>query len=191
MPSSSSSKTVRRYISVVSISPWAVTATLLLTLMLRASATSRWKAAFPLGLRRETLYLPAAPGALVAEAVVQAVAAGLPEFDDVRGDQVAAPEVGHRHLGALGPPLLKVRDPVVELGAGGKDRRLAARPRADLRAALPRVKVRLALLHRQRPGRPLHGHLAAEGVPGEDRAAARVAREVAGLAGGPVRMRGR
>src|ERR1700761_6070724 len=134
IPSSSSSNTVRRYISVVSISPWAVTETFLPTVMLRACATTVRNPGRPslACLRRQPLDGPAGIAAPVAEPVMEPVRPGLPELDPVGHDQVPAPEVRHRNLGSLRPPRGQLRHPVIKLGAGREDGRLARRPRADL-----------------------------------------------------------
>src|SRR6202035_1378830 len=180
-----SSNTVRRYISVVSISPWAVTETFLPTVMLRARATTVRNPRRPslACVRRQPFDGPAAAGTPIAQPVMQPVLPGLPELDPVGHDQVPAPEVGHGDLGPLRPPRGQFRHPVVKLGAGREDRRLPRRPRADLGQPGPRVIVRLSLFLAQLPCHALHRHLAAETVPGEQGAAARVGREVAPLAG--------
>jgi len=43
---------------------------------------------------------------------MEPVRPGLPELDPPRHDEVPAPEVGHRHLGPLGPPRGQFRHPV-------------------------------------------------------------------------------
>src|SRR4029450_4887898 len=92
---------------------------------------------------REPLDLPGVGGASVAEAVVEAVGAALPELDDLVGQAVAAPETGQGELavlpgGHLGHAPLQ-DGPAVDhpaLGGGG---------RAELAARRARVEVGLAL----------------------------------------------
>src|SRR5688500_5370190 len=92
----------------------------------------------------EALDHPGVAGAAVAEAVVEAVGAALPELDHLGGEAVAAPEVGQGELavreagGQLGDPPLQggavVDHPA--LGGGG---------RAELAARGARGEVGLAL----------------------------------------------
>src|SRR5579859_4481527 len=160
-PSSSSSKMVRRYISVVSMSPCAVNFSTLLLVMLCRSEDC---------LGRKPFDGPAVAVAVVAQPVVQPVAARLPELHRVRDQYVPAPEVRHRDLRRLRPALLELGHPALQFGAGRDDLRLPAGPGAELRPAGPGPVVRLAVGLGQHAHRALGGHLAAQGVPGEDRA---------------------
>src|ERR1700734_598255 len=121
-PSSSSSKMVRRYISVVSISPWAVNSLILLLLMLcrgasavdevacRRPRTASLRAQGP-WLGGEPLDAPAVPLPPVAQPVMQPVHTRLPEFHRLRSQQVAAPEVGHGNGPGRRPALLELGRP--------------------------------------------------------------------------------
>ena len=97
------------------------------------------------GLRARGARRPrAAALAAVDEAVVQAVGAALPELDLDRDHAVAAPVRRARNL-ALAIVGLDLREAAVEVAAAGDDRALIRGPGADLAAARPRRKVRVAL----------------------------------------------
>src|SRR5580700_2490412 len=153
-PSYSSSKMVRRYISVVSMSPCAVNFSSLLLVMLCRREDC-------LDLGGKPLDGPAVAVAPVTQPVVQPVGARLPEFHRVRDEQVPAPEVGHRHLRGWRPAPLQFRGAAVEFLAGADDPRLPAGPGSDLRATGPGPEVRLATGLRHDAHAALGGHLAA------------------------------
>ena len=95
-------------------------------------------------LRGEALDAPAVAGALVAQAIVQAPRAALPQLDALGAHEEAAPVRGARDLGAR-EALLDGRDGPLELLARGDDLALRRRPRADPRGARARGEVGVAL----------------------------------------------
>src|SRR5579872_168231 len=140
---------------------------------------------------REPLHHPSfAVLPAVAQAVMQPVPARLPEFDNHRGDQVAAPEVRHRHGGARRPPPFEFGGTLVELLTCFQHGGLPARPCAELRSPWPRMVVGLALLLGEHRDCPLHGHLALQRVPGEQDGRARAGSQILALAGRPVAVEG-
>src|ERR1700683_47111 len=113
---------------------------------------------------REPLDGPAVIVTPVAEAVVQAVLARLPELDRLRYEQVAAPEVGHGNGGRRRPALLEFLDAPGEFIARADDPRLPACPGSDLRSVRPGPEVRLAVLARHRDHAALGRDLALQCV---------------------------
>src|SRR5258707_7671506 len=139
IPSSSSSKTVRRYISVVSISPCAVKVPSPLERCYAPRPIQRtrkihggWHGGVPADTaprsggpgvtrrasRREPLDQPAAAVAAVPQPVVQPVRAALPELESLGSHPVPAPELRHRDLRSLGPAPGQRGIPPLEAGAG-------------------------------------------------------------------------
>src|SRR3954470_21653982 len=103
--------------------------------------------------RGEALERPAAVLAAVAQAVVQAAAAPLPELELLRLEQVAAPVLRPRHRAAR-EALLGLGDAMVQVGARADDLALRRGPRRDLAAARARGEVRVALGRIEAPDRP-------------------------------------
>src|SRR3954468_8381666 len=130
--------------------------------------------------RGEALERPAAVLAAVAQAVVQAAAAPLPELDLLGLEQVAAPVLGPRHR-RVGEALLDGGDAAVEVVARADDLALWRGPRRDLAAARARGEVRVALGRIQASHRPARadGAVLLEPAPRQRRDAAAV--EVAAL----------
>src|SRR4051794_3495293 len=122
----------------------------------------------------------AALGAPVAQAVVEAALAALPELDRGRLEEVAAPVLGSRDLPA-GEAGSDVGDAPLELGPRGDRLALRRGPRGDLAPARAGGEVGVALLGRQAADRAGRAHRAVllEPAPRERRPAAAV--EVARL----------
>src|SRR3954453_6702606 len=94
-----------------------------------ARTTSRSYGAHGQPLRREPLAHPRLAVAAVAQTVVQAVVAVLPELEDLRPDPPPAP--GGRPLGLRAQGLAHRLDPRLELVARADHLALRRHPRAD------------------------------------------------------------
>src|SRR5215210_50163 len=131
---------------------------------------------------------PPAPVRLadVMRALVQAVRATLPELDHVRAQEVAAPPLRARDLGA-GEALLGRAQRLVELLARAEHAALPRRPRPQPRAAAARGEVRVGLLRGQPLDRALEPQLALQRRPPQRERGARVRVELAALAAAVVR----
>src|SRR5215813_11349220 len=194
MPSSSHSKMVRRYISVVSISPCAVTLFSLRSRCYAVAAGAGSLAAPAKGCRpssgREAFDDPVRPLPTVTQPVVQPVGPALPELDDVVPEPVTAPEAGHGHDRSLRPALLQPRVTLVEHGARADHRRLPAGPGPELGTVRAGMEVWLAVVLGQGRDRALDDHLAVQRVPGEQQARPGVPRQVLRLGGRAVGVEG-
>src|SRR5579863_4994934 len=109
---------------------------------------------------------------LVAEAVVEAVVAVLPELPRVSHDAIAAPRLRARWCRAC-ELLLELRNPLLEGRARLERLALLRGERADLPAARARREVRVRLVLRQSLDRSLDPHLPAERRPVEEERSAR------------------
>ena len=76
----------------------------------------------------------------VAEAVVEAIVAALPEFDGFGDDSEATPEVGFRNR-AGGETLFEFRVAGKEVVAGGDFRALVRDPGADAASAWAAIEI--------------------------------------------------
>src|ERR1051325_987738 len=109
----------------------------------------------------------------IAEAVVHAVGAPLPEFEKRGNGAIAAP-VRRAGNGTVGVRRGELLEALVEIAAAGQDLALLRGPRAELRAARPRGPVVVGLLLGDAADRPLDAHLALQRRPPEHQRRARV-----------------
>src|SRR5262245_32978414 len=116
--------------------------------------------------RRQPLAHPARAFAAKADPVVQAILAGLPEFDALRPHAIAAPEGRTRHIARVS--LRRVLHFALQRLTVGDHFALSRDPRAELMSARTRAKVRIRLRRRQRLDGAFDTHLTAENRPMED-----------------------
>src|SRR5918999_3759251 len=142
------------------------------------------------GLGPEPLDPPAATCiGQVAEAVVEAAGAVLPELPGVWNQAIAAPVLADRQVAALVLPS-QFGHALLEPLAARHRAALGRGERAHLAVARAAVGIALALLAREALDRPLHADLAAERGPVEEERGAWVRLELTALAAAVVGVEG-
>src|SRR5690606_29641520 len=134
------------------------------------NATMGPSGALPGGIRRsggDAVDAPVVVGADVAQPVVQAILAALPELGRHRAHPPAAPVRRHGDLLDVGEPALDRRQMVVEGFPAADPRRLRRGPRPQLRPAGPSAPVLGRLLGADLLHLAAHRHLTLQRIPGE------------------------
>ncbi len=116
------------------------------------------------------------------EPVVQARLPALPELDRLRAHEPSAPEVGQRHVSALGVLLLQVGVPLLDLRPAVDDRGLPAGPGSEPRPVRPAGEVRQCLDAVDLLHTPDDDDLAVHREPGEHARGLWVRRQLLALA---------
>src|SRR4051794_21752999 len=128
---------------------------------------------------------PARRFQLVAEAVVEAAGAVLPELPGRRGEPEPSPRRRPRHRAFAESPL-DFCEPFVQLGSRSERLALARGVRTDLRVARSRPEVRVRLLLGDLLDPALHPHLPAARRPVEEKRGPRVCLQLAAFPRGAV-----
>src|SRR6185437_13485601 len=137
----------------------------------------------PSSLRGESLDMPGVhwADACVAQAVVQAAGASLPEFDHLRNHTEPAPVRRAWNL-VVGVSLFERAIGPLQVSAAADHLALRRGPCAKLAACGAAVEVSVGLGGGDPLHRPLHAHLALQQHPEEDQRCARIRRQLCAFA---------